>query len=106
MKIIGQKIKGIDTYFGGKGANGTYQQIINCIRPHERLVIPFLGNGSIARNIKSAHSTIGNDVSSCIVKFWKNMNFDWIDIKNQDAIMLLKNLIGVQHHLKTVVYMG
>ena len=43
------KIPGLTTYFGGKGSAGTYQRIINHIRPHDTLIIPFLGNYALTR---------------------------------------------------------
>lgn len=105
MKIIGQKIKGIDTYFGGKGASGTYQQIINCIRPHDLLVTPCLGNGHVTRNIKAAAHTIGNDLNSEVIDLWKAMNFDWIELLTGDAFELLEKVRDqIQHRQKTVVY--
>ena len=38
-------------YIGGKEAAGTYQKIINEIRPFDVLIIPFLGHCAITRNI-------------------------------------------------------
>lgn len=42
------------SYCGGKGADGTYQTIINQIPPHEFYCEPFAGNASICRHLKPA----------------------------------------------------
>lgn len=47
------------SYPGGKAGDGTFQTIINQIPPHRTLVIPFLGNCGVMRNIRPAETTIG-----------------------------------------------
>jgi len=84
------KIKGIKTYPGGKGSAGTYQKIINEIRPHHQLIIPFLGNCGVVRNITRATTTIGIDISREIVDTWRKMKFDWINLFSLDAITYLE----------------
>lgn len=69
------KIANITHYFGGKGSSGTYQAIINEIRPHDVLVVPFLGNCAITRYIKRSGHTIGIDASSFIIDCWKEMQY-------------------------------
>jgi len=64
-------MKVFETYFGGKGAAGSYQKIINCIRPHETLIIPFLGNGSVLRNLKPCQQTFAYDIDEDVIKKWQ-----------------------------------
>lgn len=45
------------SYCGGKGADGTYQTIINQIPPHDLYCEPFAGNASICRHLKPALRT-------------------------------------------------
>jgi site-specific DNA-adenine methylase len=45
------------SYCGGKGADGTYQTIINQIPPHHLYCEPFAGNASICRHLKPAFVT-------------------------------------------------
>lgn len=104
------KIPGMDTYFGGKGGSGTYQQIINIIPPHDCLVIPFVGNCGIARNIKSAHKTIINDIDPQIVLLWMKFikdNYppegDFI-VANEKALAFLDSPV-VLDSLETVIYL-
>ena len=59
-------------YLGGKGCAGTYQQIINRIPPHVRLIIPFAGNCAIARNIKPALNTLLFDLDKNVIAAWEN----------------------------------
>lgn len=44
--------KPFQTYFGGKGSDGTFQTIINHIRPHHHYFELFAGNATIARHKK------------------------------------------------------
>lgn len=85
------KIANIAHYFGGKGSSGTYQTIINEIRPHDVLIVPFLGNCAITRYIKRSETTIGIDASSFIISCWREMKFDWIELINGCGIEYLEN---------------
>jgi DNA adenine methylase len=62
--------KPFKTYLGGKESSGVYQTIINNIPKHKTLIIPFLGNCAIYRNIKRADNTILIDADPEIVKAW------------------------------------
>src|SRR5690606_19211545 len=86
------KIANIAHYFGGKGSSGTYQTIINEIRPHDVLIVPFLGNCAITRYIKRSETTIGIDASSFIIACWKEMKYNWIELINGCGIEYLENL--------------
>lgn len=85
------KIANIAHYFGGKGSSGTYQAIINEIRPHDVLIVPFLGNCAITRYIKRSDHTIGIDASSYIITCWREMKFNWIELINGCGIEYLEN---------------
>lgn len=86
-----QKLTNIPHYFGGKGSSGTYQAIINHIRPHDVLIVPFLGNCAIARHIRKANTVIGIDASSHIINCWKEMEYDWIEPINGCGIEYLES---------------
>ncbi len=99
------KVKGIETYNGGKGGAGTYQNIINEIRPHRNLVIPFLGHCAITRNIKRAAGiTVGVDASREIVEKWEAMNFSWIHLHHGCGMNYLEK-ISKQNLDNTVIYL-
>jgi len=85
------KIDGIDTYFGGKSGSGVYQKIINQIRPHNQLIIPFLGNCGVTRNIRRSDITIGIDISSFVVEKWKQADHTGIIVENGDSIEFLES---------------
>lgn len=59
-------------YPGGKGGDGTYQQIINYIPPHNVYVSPFAGKDAIYRNLLPAGIAILNDTDPAIVKYWQH----------------------------------
>ncbi len=91
-------------YFGGKGASGAIQKIINCIRPCDTLIEPFLGNGYLSRSIKKPLRIMGNDLSVPVYDKWKKLHHPWIELYNLPAIWFLKELdfsaLG-----KTVLYL-
>jgi DNA adenine methylase len=85
--------KGISkTYFGGKGASGAVQKIINIVPPIDTLIEPFLGNGYLTRTIKKPSKIIGNDLSSIVIQKWRNLNYSWLELHNMPAIKLLQNI--------------
>lgn len=55
--------KQFKTYYGGKGSSGTYQTIINLIRPHDYFFEPFGGNYTISRKIGGKAIRLINDLS-------------------------------------------
>jgi len=98
------KIKGINSYFGGKSSSGTFQKIINQIRPHDTLIVPFLGNCGVTRNIKHCSNTIGIDINSSIIKKWRAMKFNWIHLSDCDSLIFLSGTIYGKQELSTVIY--
>lgn len=92
--------KPFDSYLGGKGCAGTYQQIINLIPPCNTLVIPFLGNCAITRNIRLPEHVLLNDIDGEVVKAWSNVNGDipGVEFCNMDAVRFMmefeRNWIG------------
>ena len=91
-------------YFGGKGASGAVQKIINCIRPHDTFIEPFLGNGYVSRSIKKSSRMIGNDVNCEVFGKWKKLNHDWMELYDLPAIELLQDL-NFEELGKTVIYL-
>lgn len=55
-------------YFGGKAGSGTYQQIINCIRPHLHFVEGCAGNASVFRMKERAQGTQLNDLDPAVIE--------------------------------------
>lgn len=100
------KLPTIDNYFGGKGSSGTYQQIINEIRPHDVRIVPFLGNCAITRHIEPSETIIGIEKSPLIAQAWvKTPIDDQLIIKNQCGIKFLEDLPPfILEHKKYVVY--
>ena len=80
MKRI--KVNGFENgYTGGKEAAGTYQKIINEMRPFDLLIIPFLGHCGITRNIDLGEAkVIGIDINPEVISAWKRMDFRFIDL--------------------------
>jgi 16S rRNA G966 N2-methylase RsmD len=62
--------KPFKSYLGGKESSGVYQTIINHIPKHKTLIIPFLGNCAVFRNIASADNTILIDADPRVIKAW------------------------------------
>lgn len=92
----------LGNYFGGKGASGTFQTIINEIRPHDVFISPFLGHDAIIRNIKPAATTIGIDASSQIINLWKEQNLK-MQLINGCGINFLEKL-RPENNLKYTIY--
>jgi len=63
-----------ETYPGGKGADGTYQTIINHIPPHNVFISGFLGNCAIMRYKKPAAVNVGIDVDPSVITAWQTQN--------------------------------
>jgi DNA adenine methylase len=59
------------TYFGGKNGNGTYQQIINKIPPHNRYIELFLGSGAILKHKRPAKENYGVEINSGTIDKFK-----------------------------------
>lgn len=85
-----------ETYFGGKGASGAVQAIINCMRPHDIYMELFLGNGYVFRCKKLAELSLLNDLNKQVVNDWKDIPFECltqtIQYMNSDAVELLASL--------------
>ena len=79
--------KPLFNYPGSKEGNGVYQRIINEIRPHKTLVIPFAGNCAITRYIKAANNTILIDKDPRVIEAWKR----YLNIKNNGGSITLIN---------------
>lgn len=100
-----KKEKGIaKRYFGGKGSSGAVQKIINCIRPCDTLIEPFLGNGYLSRSIKKPSRIIGNDLSVPVYDKWKKLNHPWMELHNLPATCFLNGL-DFPELGKTVLYL-
>ncbi len=63
-------IPGLNTYFGGKGRDGVYQNIINLQPKHEMYIEPFLGSGAIMRRKAPAKINIGFEINPKIYSLW------------------------------------
>ena len=76
----------ISHYFGGKGASGTYQKIINQIPPHKVFISGFLGHCAIMRYKTPAQINIGFDKDLKIIQTWQNASFQ-NDISHKDIVL-------------------
>ena len=97
------KIENIDTYFGGKGGDGVYQTLINCIRPHDIFISPFLGNCAVLRYKKAAGRNIGLDLDPEIIAHWQAANIENLELHCQNGIEYLENL-RLETNKSTVIY--
>ncbi|MBO0950876.1 DNA adenine methylase [Fibrella forsythiae] len=82
-----------ESYYGGKGASGAAQTIINHIRPHATYMELFVGNGTVFRCKKPATTTILNDLNNFVFDDWRSTGFEFmnstIDFWNRDATDIL-----------------
>lgn len=96
------------TYFGGKESSGVYQTIINNIPKHKTLIIPFLGNCAIYRNIKASDNTILIDADPRVIESWcntkKNDGSSSSIFIRDDAISFLSNLQNWCDDQETFIY--
>jgi len=58
-------------YFGGAGADGTYQAQINQIPPHKTFISLFAGRCAIRHHMKPCDSSYMFDLDIEIIKWWK-----------------------------------
>jgi len=65
------RIKALQGYFGGKGASGVHQKIINLIPPHHTFVVPFLGHCAITRSLRPCNNWYLNDIDPRVVASWQ-----------------------------------
>jgi len=99
------KLPTISTYYGGsgKGSSGTYQRIINHVRPHDTLIIPFLGNCALTRSIAWPAQVIANDLDPFIIDQWRNAELGpRLDLYNLPALDFLATVLK-RHNLGRVV---
>jgi DNA adenine methylase len=86
-------VPSLETYFGGKGASGTYQTIINHIPPHDIYIEPFLGGGSVMKHKRPApYLNWGMDIDQQIIDKW-NLAVDIPSFKfsTGDALIMLES---------------
>ena len=77
------------TYFGGKGAEGTYQTIINQVAPCDEFYSCFLGYCKISQHLDRPARTVGFDLDAEVIQSWQAVN--WMDARQQDAISFLQS---------------
>lgn len=65
-------IPGLNTYFGGKGRDGVYQNIINLQPKHAMYVEPFLGSGAILCRKAPAKVNVGIEINPKIFGLWSH----------------------------------
>lgn len=75
-------MKVFDTYPGGKGADGTYQTLINLIPPHHMKICGYLGNCSIMRYLQPAEINVGIDTDLTVIDRWKKAGMKDLDLFN------------------------
>ncbi len=91
-KKIDTSAKPYQSYFGGKGSSGTFQTIINVIRPHNVYIEPYLGNGSIFSNKRKSEYSYLNDISKGVCEKWHEILESKCNLRNLDAMEYLKIL--------------
>jgi len=99
------KIPTISTYYGGKGSSGTFQKIINHIRPHDTLIIPFLGNCALTRKMRWPAQVIANDLDPFIIDQWRAANLGpQLDLYNLPALDFLATVLKLPDLGRIVIY--
>ncbi|GAB2874090.1 DNA adenine methylase [Hymenobacter ruber] len=99
------KLPTISTYYGGKGSSGTYQKIINHVRPHDTLIIPFLGNCALTRQIQWPAQVIVNDLDPYIIDQWRNAEIGpRLDLYNLPALDFLAIVLKRTDLGRVVIY--
>lgn len=93
-------MKVMDGYFGGKGAEGVYQRIINQIPEHEVFWSGFLGNCAVMRYKRPAARNFGTDLDLRVIAEWYEamaaqpqdspFNTNKFTIRNLSAIDILQ----------------
>lgn len=74
-------------YPGGKGK--CYQHLINLMPPHETYIEAFLGGGAVLRHKRPAAQNIGIELDSRMVKRWKALQLQGVDVVEADAFTFL-----------------
>ena len=85
-------LPGFSSYYGGKSGSGTYQTIINHIRPHDFYIEPFAGMASVFRYKKPCRLTILADVDAAICQALTQ------GIRNDDRYFLSHSKPNEQAH--------
>ena len=99
------KLPTISTYYGGKGSSGTYQKIINHVRPHDTLISPFLGNCALTRQIQWPAQIIANDLDPYIIDQWRNAELGpRLDLYNLPALAFLATVLKRPNLGRVVIY--
>lgn len=92
-------------YNGGKEASGTWQKIINEIRPHDIFISACLGHCAITRRMRKAQKIYGIDIDPKVIKAWEEMHWDWITLIQGDAITHVSKIISTTPpELKICIY--
>jgi len=99
------KLPTISTYYGGKGSSGTYQKIINHVRPHDTLIIPFLGNCALTRSMEWPAQVIANDLDPYIIDQWRDAELGpRLDLYNLPALDFLATVLKRPSLGRVVIY--
>lgn len=95
-----------NTYFGGKGAEGTYQTVINHIRPHDVYIELFAGYASIAKKKRPAEKISILVELDTMVCFKLKEEFPDFEVRNISVFQFLLWLIEwhSKTNLRIVVY--
>jgi len=83
------------SYFGGKGAAGTYQRLINEIPPHGIYVECCLGFGSILRKKRPAAKSHGIELDAETLAEWRGDEVPGLTLHQADAIEWLRHFFGL-----------
>ena len=78
-----------ETYFGGKGAEGTYQTIINQIAPCDAFYSCFLGHCKVIQHLNRPARVVGFDRDAPVIRKWQAV--PWMEASQQDAITFLQS---------------
>lgn len=92
------KLPSLPSYRGSKGADGTFQLLINEIPPHENYIEPFLGGGSIMRHKRPAPSiNLGLELDEQLFNLWQREKPAWVKVDQRNGLEYLQRMAHVAY---------
>lgn len=83
-----------DSYFGGKGAAGVAQTIINQIPPHDELIVPFAGHCFVSRTIKPCRRLVLCDLADDVAEWWQGRLPSHAEFHQLDGMGFMRSLVA------------
>lgn len=98
-----QEVKFGCSYTGGKGASGTYQKIINEIRPHDIFISGFLGHCAIMRYMQRCEMNVGIELDAAVIADWNDRVPNEIELITGDFVEKIEMVLDKQKSGKRIM---